>query len=245
MVAHATISEEKMLISRAGNVLPPMASILFMRYVFQPIYDFHNNRIFGYEALMRPDTGENPEEFINRYSAENGGLHLIETTTMFNAINSFKYRNHKGKLFLNSFPCEFLTDDELIVLEKKFGKKVMSNLVIELLEYPEIDYEAWAKKRDTIKQYGGMIAIDDYGSGHNDNNCLMMFSPDLVKLDRGLITNIDKDPGKRYLLKQTIDYIRNQGIRVIAEGIETSEEFFCLKQMNVDFGQGYFFGKPA
>lgn len=211
-----------------------------MTYVFQPILDVHEGGVAGYEALMRPE-GHTPEAFIRKHHEK---LHDLEIMTFFQAIREFMMRRLKGRLFLNSFPCESLSGPEFDLLEDTFGSDMMKRLVIELLEYPGIDISSWEQKRGFIKKNRIMVAIDDFGAGGNDVNTLFLFNPDIVKLDRKLIRGIDHDPVRQYLMKIVIDLIREQGIQILAEGVESKGEAEMMVRMDVDYLQGFFVGMP-
>ncbi len=214
---------------------------LDVEYAFQPIIDIKKDSLFGYEALIRP--GESPEKFIHRYEVK-GNLHVIEKTTFFEAIRMFLDRDMEGKLFLNSFPSESLTKEEFKELDHTYGDKVLSRLVIELLEYPEQSDEAWAVKKKFIEQHNMMLAIDDFGAGINNVDILLAFTPDIVKLDRELVRDIDKDKRRGHLLEMITTLIKDKGIKVLAEGVETEGEYDYLRGIDVDFMQGFYIARP-
>src|SRR5438093_265309 len=73
----------------------------------------------------------------------------------------------------------------------------------------------------------------------------MRVSPDLIKLDRSLVTDVDKDPAKQALVDSFVRFGRRTGAQVVAEGIETEEELSTLADLDVSYGQGYFLSKPG
>ena len=93
---------------------------LLMPYVFQPICYLDDERVYGYEALMRP-IGTTPDEFLKAIDIEHNAeaCHKIELITVFSALALFGDR--PGKLFINSFPNECLTDDEFNGIMSIFG----------------------------------------------------------------------------------------------------------------------------
>ncbi|MDU1854686.1 MAG: EAL domain-containing protein, partial [Clostridium baratii] len=90
-----------------------------------------------------------------------------------------------------------------------------------------------------------LIAIDDFGAGYANEGLILKLKPDIVKLDRELICNIDKDEYRRTLTTNTIKTLKKLGVKIVAEGIETKEEFNLLRDLGVDYGQGYYIQKPT
>ena len=86
--------------------------------------------------------------------------------------------------------------------------------------------------------------MDDYGTGLNDLNIVEMYDPHMVKLDRELISDIDSDTVKQENISALLQMFHDRGIKVVAEGVETKEDFDTLRQMGCDFIQGFYFSKP-
>ena len=85
----------------------------------------------------------------------------------------------------------------------------------------------------------------DLGSGkHLDIQSINLYRPDVIKIDRKFITNIHEDQKKQAMVKDMIKTFHSRGIKALAEGIETEEEFNYLKTVDVDLMQGYYLGKP-
>jgi len=89
------------------------------------------------------------------------------------------------------------------------------------------------------------IALDDFGTGFNDEAAVDFYAPHMIKIDRSLITDIDKDVKKQEYIKKLTSDMHDKMIVVLAEGIETKEEFDFLVGIGVDFFQGYYLGRPA
>jgi len=96
-----------------------------------------------------------------------------------------------------------------------------------------------------LKNYGFKIAIDDVGSGYSTLGMISEINPDYIKYDLKLIHDIDKMPIKRELLKSIINFAYEQNLTLIAEGVETKEEFETIRQLGVKYVQGYFFQTPT
>lgn len=104
----------------------------------------------------------------------------------------------------------------------------------------------WKTKQAHARVYEGIeVSIDDFGTGHNDIDSIDYYNPNIVKLDRSLISNIDAYSMKQKDVKYYIEQLHNRGIRVLAEGVETQKEYEFLFQAGVDLFQGYLLAKPA
>ena len=87
-------------------------------------------------------------------------------------------------------------------------------------------------------------ALDDFGSGYSNTNTLMARNYGYIKLDMSLIRNIHESQSQQTLVTGIIGYCHENGIKVIAEGIEIQEELDTVLRLGADYGQGYFLGKP-
>ncbi|MGN0376926.1 MAG: EAL domain-containing protein [Suilimivivens sp.] len=216
---------------------------LHIKFAFQPIYDLETEEIIAYEALMRPE-GETPMELIDRYESK-CRLHTIELATFFGATMAYYERGYHEKLCVNSFPSEVFRPDESKAYFDYFPEDIKSKLVVEMLEYPRFSPLYWHLKKIQIKNQGIEIALDDFGTGYNDHSSLALIEPDYIKLDRCLISDIDMDTKKQGLLKKIVDMAHSMNIKVLAEGVETKEEYTYLRSSGAGLAQGYYLGKPA
>ena len=217
-----------------------------INFAFQPIFEIETGNIYGYEALMRPDP-YTPMEVIAEF-ARFDRLNEIEGFTTYYASKQFLENNLKGKLFLNSFPSAFVSDEMMVkVLELSKQNFKGGRLVIEMLEYTEFNSHAHYKKTSQFERAktGQLIAIDDYGTGKNiDEECINFYNPDIVKIDRALISNIHKNVTNQKALIDICNYLKKKGIIILAEGVETQEEYDYLKNYPIKLMQGFFLGKP-
>lgn len=217
-----------------------------INFAFQPIFEIETGNIYGYEALMRPDP-YTPMEVIAEF-ARFDRLNEIEGFTTYYASKQFLENNLKGKLFLNSFPSAFVSDEMMVkVLELSKQNFKGGRLVIEMLEYTEFNSHAHYKKTSQFERAktGQLLAIDDYGTGKNiDEECINFYNPDIVKIDRALISNIHKNVTNQKALIDICNYLEKKGIIILAEGVETQEEYGYLKNYPIKLMQGFFLGKP-
>ena len=212
-------------------------------YAYQPIVDINTGEILGYEALMRPTLqGFNPTNVLNAAKKFNR-LYDIEKLTLFNASEKFINSHCTKKLFINSISSQVLSDVDLEEFTKKY-KEYFNQFVIELIEEDFGQSDVIKKKIDFLDKFNIKYAIDDYGTGYNNIGMILSFSPSLVKIEGSLIRNIDKDKNKQRLAKSIISYCSVNKIKIVAESVETIEELKLVKQLGVDYIQGYFLAKP-
>ena len=218
--------------------------------LFQPIADFQERCILGYEALIRGPSDSSLHSPINLFDAANRHNRLADVELLARDISSrqFSHLQLPGKLFLNVSPTSLLernypSNQTPRILENA-GISPRS-VVIEISEqYPLDDYELI---RMTVRHYRAMgfeIAIDDLGAGYSGLRSWSELRPDYVKIDRHFVAGINDDLVKQEFVRSIIDIASGLGCRVIAEGIETAGEFQTLFSLGIRLGQGYYFGRP-
>ena len=218
-----------------------------IEYAFQPIISASTGEIFAYEALMRPqlESLKNPLHVIKLATADSR-LYEIERITFFKALEGF-VRNKKkfkdAKVFINSIPNHSLSNEDSERFEELYGEH-LDRLVIELLENEKSNGKNISKKRKLIEKWNAKLAIDDFGSGYNNEAVLLAITPDFVKIDMGIVRGIDSDLNRQQISKNLISYAKQRNIKIIAEGVETKGELEKLIELNVDYLQGYYFSKP-
>ena len=223
-----------------SEILKALAE-LSINYAFQPIFKADGKTIFAREALMRP-TEMTVTELIEKYDKEDK-LHVLEIATFFGAMQEYQLRGYTEHICLNSFPSEYFTMSESKAFENYFGD--LTGLgIIEILEYPYISENACKFKKTACAQGNLMISIDDFGTGLSNMDLVDMYEPHIVKLDRALISDIDKHPEKQENVADLLKTFHGRNIMVVAEGIEKKQEFEMLVEMGVDLFQGYYLAMP-
>jgi EAL domain-containing protein (putative c-di-GMP-specific phosphodiesterase class I) len=96
----------------------------------------------------------------------------------------------------------------------------------------------------SLRSLGCRFALDDFGAGFNSYNYLKYFPVDILKIDGGFITDLDKDPVDQLLVKSMIDIAHSLGKKTVAEFVERESTLELLRGYGVDFVQGYLVGKP-
>ncbi|MBP1549294.1 MAG: EAL domain-containing protein, partial [Oscillospiraceae bacterium] len=214
-------------------------------YHFQPIVDAKTGEIFGYEALMRPreinSVVLNPIETIN-IAKEQNMLDKIEYLTLSNlfAYLSEHVNQFIGKrLFINTIPNCFISDDEYNKLFEKYSH-IFDKVVIEITEGSQITPDSVELMRKRYSSKHALFAIDDYGSGYANESTLLSIQPDIIKIDRSIVSGIDTDSQKQHLISNMINFARRHGIRTLTEGIETKGELETVITLGIDYVQGYY-----
>jgi EAL domain-containing protein (putative c-di-GMP-specific phosphodiesterase class I) len=119
-------------------------------------------------------------------------------------------------------------------------------IIFELIETEDLD--SLDHLVDIIKAYqemGFKTALDDFGTGYSRYNILIASPPDILKLDMDLIRDIHKIPNKQAVVAGILTMMSQLGGKVLAEGVETEEEYFWLRSQGISLFQGYLFAKPG
>lgn len=216
---------------------------LHVNYVFQPIFEADGETVFAYEALMRPEE-KSVLELIEEYT-DLDKLHVLEVASFFGSMQEYLSRGYEERVSINSFPSDCLEADEAEAFCACFGDDIRGRMIVESLEYPYFSSEHWMKKSRSVKATDNLLSVDDFGSGINDLDRVDLMSPQIVKLDRNLISGIDHISEKQENVKNLVSEFHDRGIRVVAEGVEEKEEFDCLVDLGIDLYQGYYLARPA
>jgi EAL domain-containing protein (putative c-di-GMP-specific phosphodiesterase class I) len=217
------------------------------QYHFQPIFSASTGDIFGYEALMRTPKEINMTPLqILEFASKHDNLYSIEKHTFFNTLKIISEHQDilkNKKLFINSIPNGPLNDEDFDTLSNIYDE-LFSKIVIEIIENQNLTDESIFKMHNRMKHLHFEIAIDDFGSGFSNSETLIRSMPNYIKIDRSLISDIDKKPRKQQLVSNIIQYANTNNIRSLAEGIETEEELKTVLNLGVELVQGYFTSRP-
>jgi len=119
-------------------------------------------------------------------------------------------------------------------------------VVLEVTEHVGVEnYEQLSAARQRLRAAGVRLAVDDAGAGYASFRHIVRLGPDVIKLDRGIISGIDAEPAQCALAGALVGYAHDVGALVVAEGVETAEELSTLSDLGVDAVQGYLLGRPT
>lgn len=222
-------------------------------YAFQPIIHSHSGKIFAVEALIRnvekiPNLEQIHDLFDLAYKEDY--LYQLDLLLRDKAIEKFAQIDIENlQLFYNL--------DNRIIYTKSYTKgntkKILSKynldknvICYELSERGTlIEQNALIEMIQTYKNSDFCIAIDDFGVGVSGLKLLYFSQANIIKIDRFFIDSIDTDSKKRLFCSSIINMAHIMGMKVVAEGVETLNEFYTCKNIGADFIQGYFIQKPT
>jgi len=210
--------------------------------VFQPIVDMQSGKLFAYEALVRCS--------VPRYSSPpvlfERAVSMGCTGRLGRMIREIAIPLCTGKpLFVNVHPQELQEgwlvrpDDPIFEHDHEVFLEVTESV-------PLTHFELCYSVLRELRARGGVhLVVDDLGAGYSNLKRISDLEPRVVKLDRGLIADIDRNARQRQLVRSVIKLCGDLDALVVAEGIETSGEFSVLRDSGAQLGQGYLFARPA
>ncbi|MFP5332165.1 MAG: EAL domain-containing protein [Acidimicrobiia bacterium] len=209
--------------------------------VYQPIVDLETRTPVGVEALARFPDERGPDRWFAEAWRHDAGVEL-EHAAIRRALEQAQNLPETLYLSVNLSP---LTLARAEVLETLLSGRV-DRLVVEITEHAAVDDPASLRRalRD-FKKRGGRVAVDDVGMGFSGLHQLVELSPDIIKLDRTLISGIDNDGARRAIVASLLTYATEVEATVVTEGVETAGEARTLADLGVSSAQGYHLGRPA
>lgn len=221
-------------------------------FAFQPIVNVKSGSLFAVEALLR--NFEDAGKFHSIFSLfddafHDGVLYQLDLELRYMALLKFSKLSYKNiQLFYNidsrlQYLPDFTHGNTSVILDNlNLDKK---SICFELSERSTLqNASTLTSMMNRYKQQGYDVAIDDFGTGVTGLQILYYAEANYIKLDRFFISNIQSDAKKRLFCSSIINMAHIMGIQVIAECIETKEEYYTCKDIGVDLIQGFFIQKP-
>ena len=220
---------------------------LFVAF-YQPIVDTQTQEIYKYEALIRyiNDQGEviAPIKFLDIAKKAKLYSYIIEIM-LLEAIGLIK---EQGKRVAVNISFDDITNNKTtkkIYDTLQENKEYVHLLEFEILESEEINnFETVTTFIDTVKSLGCSVGVDDFGAGYSNFNMLANLNIDFVKIDGSLIKNIDTSKTQQIIVETIADFSKKFGFKTVAEFVSSEEIYKKIKELDIDFCQGYHFGKP-
>ena len=215
---------------------------------FQPIYNNALGEITKYETLVRlvKEDGTVLSPFFFLDAAKNGNYYLQITTIMLEKVfEIFKYVDSEVAINLSYLDMASpQVCDKLFALFEEHPDTA-KRVTLELLEDEAIEDDAVFKAFiDRVREYDVQIAIDDFGSGYSNFQRIMEINPDFVKIDGSIIKHLANDPKSEVLTKAIHTFSHSLGIKTVAEFVSDEAIFMKVREMGIDFTQGYYIAEP-
>ncbi len=224
---------------------------------FQPIVDLNSDRIHGFEALVRwdhPVHGQLPPSAFVPLAEEKGlirdiGLWVLREACRHTATWRSRFPDHADIKISINLSRRQVEDPELpAMLARVLAEHglTMTDLSLELTERLLLDVSR--PESQSLAHLQGLdlnLHMDDFGAGVSWLSRLGRFPIRALKLDQGFVHELGRDSTLAPILQAMLAVARSRGLKVIAEGVETPEQFVLLRASGCDYGQGYYFSRPV
>lgn len=226
---------------------------------YQPIIDCHTEQVIGAEALMRftlqSDEGKeqiSPAEFIPWL--EETGLIIPAGKYVMNEAANICHKMQQNipgfKVNINMSYVQAKKDSiwkDILSVIKRY-EIAPESICVEMTESGYMDMTPrFCNLRKKLKESRISFVIDDFGTGYSNLHCICDVNPDYVKIDKDFTARAMSNSNTRdyKVLKKIIDMVHSVDIKICVEGVEKSEWSRRLRNLNVDYLQGYLYGKPC
>lgn len=226
------------------------------RVVLQPQLDIRNGHHHGFEALVRWEAsgGEVPPAELISVAEESGLVASLSYAIIEKALVTVQQAKqqglHPGVISFNTVASQLYDPGFPGVLRALLDRYGVTpgEVELEVTENVILDRSAdlIADAIRSLRQAGFSIALDDFGTGYASLTHLKQLPLDKLKIDRSFVSGVGaKKSGGDYIISRTIvSLAHNLGFKVVAEGIETEDQYFELMKIGCDLGQGYLLGAP-
>jgi EAL domain-containing protein (putative c-di-GMP-specific phosphodiesterase class I) len=217
---------------------------------FQPIVEASTQSVYAFEALVRGSDGAPAWTVLqgvdenNRYGFDQAcRIRAIELAAKLGLPEQ------GGFLSINFLPNAVYEPRACIRATLATAERVnfpLDRLIFEITEVEEVaDDGHLTRIVSAYREMGFKTAIDDFGAGFSNLTLLAKFQPDIIKLDMELIRGIDADRVRRSLVRSMVAVCEDIGCLILAEGVETADEYAALRDIGIDHLQGYLLARPG
>lgn len=247
---HQQITKEKLIAGKMHNALKNNEFVVYM----QPKVDLATSKIIGAEALVRwilPSSEIlSPGEFIPIFE-KNGFIDDLDFYVYENTLKALRTWIDMGKHELiisvnvsriHLKDGKFLERLDILMEKYRIPSRLIELEITESMFFVELEQIEYILK--SLRKRGYQISIDDFGSGYSSLNMLKTLPVDILKLDREFFMKNEMGSADKIVISGIISLAKGLGLKVISEGVETSEQLSFLKESLCDMAQGYFFYKP-
>jgi len=248
------LSEQRVSVERAGlqRDLNRATGADELRLDYQPIVSSADGRVIGSEALLRwdhPVQGVVGPATVVPLAERAGLIGDIGCWVLDRACRDLHRWQHRGpfEVSVNVSAHELMRPGFVATVKAVLAdtRTTPAHVTLEITETAFIaDADRAALVLEDLKRLGVRLALDDFGTGYSSLSFLKRFPIDLVKIDRQLITDIDRDPDNRVIVSSVIALAHGLRLGVVAEGVETVQQHRELVALGCDAAQGFYFARP-
>jgi len=214
---------------------------------FQPVVDTALGRIHAYEALVRGPNGESAASVLAQVTEEN--RYAFDQACRVKAIETASALGTDRRLNINFMPNAVYHPEACLRLTLAAAREhgfPLNRITFEFTEDERIiDREHLRGIIETYRRHGFLTALDDFGAGYAGLSLLADFQPDIVKIDRCIVADIDTDKPRQAIVAGLTKTAEMLDLTVVAEGVERREEVDILRGMGIRLFQGFLFARPT
>jgi len=229
---------------RECRTAPALA--LDFSFAFQPIVDPRRETVFSYEALIRGTAGQSAGWVLNQVN--DGNRYRFDQACRVRALTLATRLQMPTRININFLPHAIYQPE--LCLQTTLRAAAELRFPIERIQFEIVESEKVAddgRLAEIVAAYrrlGFSTAIDDFGAAYAGFNLLVDFKPDYIKLDMKLVRGVDSSRSRQEIVRCLISLCRRLSIGVIAEGVETADEYRWLFEAGISLFQGYYFARP-
>lgn len=222
-----------------------------LEFDFQVIYDVHNEEIFGYEALVRGINSDESIMFPHKLFAKskrNGFDFKLDRLCREMALKAASQNNVRKKLFINFIPTSIYDPKFCLASTVQWAKELKfdpNNIIFEVVQAESVKDKPHLKNiLNYYRSEGFEVALDNVGEENSELNMMIKLKPNFIKIDRNILQNIHNDSFKQSTYKALYSLAKENGVKVIAERVESKQELQKILELGVDYIQGYYVSMP-
>ncbi|NOQ30757.1 MAG: EAL domain-containing protein [Helicobacteraceae bacterium] len=214
---------------------------------YQPIVNNATGKFEKYESLVR--LIEKDGKVISPYFF----LDIAKRTKNYISLTkiviskSFEMFKDKDVEFSINLTIQDIMNEDLqeFLFTKLEEYKIAKRVVLEIVESEGIEnFDKVLKFIHNVKDRGCKVAIDDFGTGYSNFEYLIQLKADYIKIDGSMIKNLDTDSDARAVVSTIVEFAKKMHIKTIAEFVKDEKIAAIVKEMHIDYSQGYYYGEP-
>ncbi|MFW9620022.1 MAG: EAL domain-containing protein [Sulfurospirillum sp.] len=216
---------------------------------FQPIVNNQTKKIEKYESLVRliTEDGQLLTPFYFLETAKKGRYYSKITKIVLENSFAALYKISEAAISINLSVHDIERDEITHYIENLLvqHEDEAHRIIFELLESEDIkDFALIKQFIQKVKAKGVKIAIDDFGTGYSNFERLLSYEPDILKIDGSLIKNIHNNQINQHIVETVMLFAKKQNLSTVAEFVENETIYEIVRDMGIDYSQGFYFGKP-